>query len=103
MSRTRRTFTPEFKTQAARRVIDLGRPVSEVARELNVHENVLRKWVRAERVRDEVVNDGRHVPPDGDLSAGERAELVRLRAELAEKDKELSFLKKGVPRTREVA
>ncbi|MGK2321022.1 transposase [Gordonia rhizosphera] len=32
MSRTRRSFTPEFKVEAARRVIDGGRPVTEVAR-----------------------------------------------------------------------
>lgn len=38
MSRTRRSFAPEFKVEAARRVIDGGRPVSEVARELNLHE-----------------------------------------------------------------
>ncbi|WP_409370929.1 transposase [Mycolicibacterium vanbaalenii] len=38
--------------EAARRVIDGGRPVSEVARELNLHESLLGKWVRQERVRD---------------------------------------------------
>ncbi|TXI53371.1 transposase, partial [Mycolicibacterium mageritense] len=54
MSRTRRSFTPEFKVEAARRVIDRGRPVSEVARELNLHESLLGKWVRQERVRDGV-------------------------------------------------
>ncbi|MCV7130845.1 transposase, partial [Mycolicibacterium vanbaalenii] len=52
MSRTRRSFTTEFKVEAARRVIDGGRPVSEVARELNLHESLLGKWVRQERVRD---------------------------------------------------
>ena len=50
MSRTRRSFTPEFKVEAARRVIDGGRSVTEVARELNVHENLFRKWVAVARV-----------------------------------------------------
>ena len=94
MSRTRRSFTPEFKVEAARRVIDRGRPVSEVARELNLHESLLGKWVRQERVRDGVASDARHGPPEGDLTARERAELVRLRAELAEKDRDIAFLKK---------
>ena len=95
MSRTRRSFTPEFKVEAARRVIDGGRPVSEVARELNLHENLLAKWVRAERIRDGVVADVRHAPPDsGGLAGGERAELVRLRAEVAAKDRDITFLKK---------
>jgi transposase len=37
------------------------------------------------------------------LSAEERAELVRLRALVAEQSKDIAFLKKGAPRTREVA
>jgi transposase len=94
MSRTRRSFTPEFKVEAARRVIDGGRPVSEVARELNLHESLLGKWVRQERFRDEAASEARHGPPEGDLTARERAELVRLRAELAEKDRDIAFLKK---------
>ena len=94
MSRTRRSFTAEFKVEAARRVIDGGRPVAEVGRELNVHENLLRKWVAAERIRDGAATDARRVPPDGDLTAVERAELIRLRAEIAEKDRDIAFLKK---------
>lgn len=94
MSRTRRSFTPEFKVEAARRVIDGGRPVSEVARELNLHESLLGKWVRQERVRDGVASAARYGPLEGDLTARERAELVRLRAELAERDRDIAFLKK---------
>ncbi|GAB88161.1 transposase [Gordonia rhizosphera] len=94
MSRTRRSFTPEFKVEAARRVIDGGRPITEIARELNVHENLLGKWVRAERLRDGVIDQVRDAPPDGELSGSERAELTRLRAELAEKDRDIAFLKK---------
>ncbi|GAB92020.1 putative transposase [Gordonia rhizosphera NBRC 16068] len=52
------------------------------------------KWVRAERVRDGVTDDLRNAPPDRDLSASERAELTRLRAEVAEKDRDIMFLKK---------
>ncbi len=74
-----------------------GRPVSEVARELNLHESLLGKWVRQERVRDGIASDVRHgPPPEGDLTARERAELVRLRAELAEKDRDIAFLKKSI-------
>lgn len=95
MSRTRRSFTPEFKVEAARLVIDGGRRVAEVARKLDVHENQLRKWVAAERVRDGAVADSRNVPPDGELSAAERSELTRLRAEVVEKDRDIAFLKKS--------
>jgi len=94
MSSTRRSFTPEFKAEAARRVIDGGRPVSQVARELNLHENLLGKWVRAERIRGDASATVRRALRDDGLSDGERAELVRLRAEVAEKDRDIAFLKK---------
>ena len=68
--------------------------MSEVARELNLHENVLGKWVRDERRRDSAADEARYGPPEGELTARERAELVRLRAELAEKDRDIAFLKK---------
>ena len=68
--------------------------MAEVARELNVHENVLGQWVREERCRDGAVDDARYGPREGELTARERAELVRLRAELAEKDRDIAFLKK---------
>ena len=72
MSR-RRSFTPEYKAQAARRVIDGGRPATEVARELNVHEIARCRPTEA---------------------AGERAERTRLRAELAERDRDVALRKK---------
>ncbi|QHN28872.1 hypothetical protein GII33_21415 [Gordonia pseudamarae] len=59
-----------------------------------MHESLLGKWVRAERMRDGVADEVCSAPPDRDLSAGERAELTRLRAELAEKDRDIAFLKK---------
>ncbi|QUD82946.1 transposase [Gordonia polyisoprenivorans] len=80
--------------EAARRVIDGHQPISQVARDLNIHENLLGKWVRAERLRDGVIDDRWSVPPDTPLSDGERAELLRLRAEAVEKDRDIAFLKK---------
>ncbi len=94
MSKARRSFTPEFKAEAARRVIDGGRPVSQVARELNLHENLLGKWVRAERIRGDASEAARRNLRDDGLDDDQRAELLRLRAEVAEKDKDIAFLKK---------
>jgi transposase len=51
MSRPRRSFSPEYRVEAAHRVIDGNRRVAEVARELNLNDNVLHKWVRDERRR----------------------------------------------------
>jgi transposase len=43
---TRRAFSREFKLEAVKLVKERGVSVAQAARELDVHENVLRKWVR---------------------------------------------------------
>jgi transposase len=45
MGRQRREFTPEYKDEAVRLVINTGRPVAVVARELGVQESPLGRWV----------------------------------------------------------
>ena len=42
----RRKFSREFKLEAVRLVRERGVAVAQAARDLDVHENVLRKWVR---------------------------------------------------------
>ena len=42
----RRTFTREYKLEAVRLVRDRGVSVARAARDLGVHENVLRKCVK---------------------------------------------------------
>ncbi|MGH8775805.1 MAG: transposase, partial [Jiangellaceae bacterium] len=42
-----RVFTPEFREEAARLVVDNDRAISAVARELNVGETTLGNWVKA--------------------------------------------------------
>lgn len=42
----RRKYTPEFREQAGRLVIETGRPVAHVAPEIGVGEQVLGRWVR---------------------------------------------------------
>ena len=43
--RARRQFTTEFKTGAVRLVLDEGKKISEVARDLDLTESALRGWV----------------------------------------------------------
>ena len=97
MSGRRRLFTPEYRVEAAHRVIDGNRPVAEVALELNLHENLLHKWVSDERRRmAAATGGGGQDPGDGEqLSADGHAELVRLRAMVAEQSKDIAFLKKA--------
>ena len=45
MTITKRFFTAEYRVEAAHRVIDSGRTIAEVARELGVGEQLLGRWV----------------------------------------------------------
>ena len=91
MSVSRRKFTVEYKVEAAHRVIDSGRSIAEVARELNIEEGPLGNWVRSERRRIEA-SKGTNLEP---LTARERVELVRLRKQNLELEKDLAFLGKA--------
>ena len=42
----RRVFSREFKVEAVRLVRERGVSVAQASRDLDVHENVLRKWVK---------------------------------------------------------
>jgi transposase len=90
-ARKRRSYTAEYKVEAAHRVIDSGRTISEVARELGIDAGMLSVWVKHERRRV----DAAAVVGDELLSASERAELRELRKRVAEQDKDLAFLKKA--------
>ena len=50
MPERRRKFTPEFKDEAVKLVIDTSRPIAEVAREIGVNEGTLGNWVNRYRV-----------------------------------------------------
>ena len=43
---SRRKFTQEFKEEAVLLVKQSGAPVSEIARNLGLNDNVLRRWIK---------------------------------------------------------
>jgi len=88
MGSQRREFTAEYKDEAVKLVVNTGRPVATVARELGVKEQTLGRWVNAHRARQEA-GDG------SALSETERAELARLRKEVSELKMDRAFLKKA--------
>jgi transposase-like protein len=49
MTKQRRTFTPEFKREAASLVLDQGYSHIEAARSLGLVESALRRWVSSSR------------------------------------------------------
>ena len=44
MGKNRRQYTKEFKIEAVRLIVEEGRPIAEVARELGIGENLLHRW-----------------------------------------------------------
>ena len=87
MGRQRREFGPEYKDEAVKLVINTGRTVAVVARELGIQESTLGRWVNLQKDRQ----DGGEAP----LSQTERAELARLRKENSELKLDRAFLKKA--------
>jgi transposase-like protein len=89
--RKRRSYTAEYKVEAAHRVIDSGRAISEVAGELGIDAGMLSVWVKDERRRIAAAE----AQGDKPLEAAERAELLRLRGQVVELEKDNAFLVKA--------
>jgi transposase len=87
VSQKRRSFTPEFKEEAAKMVVELSRPVASVARELGLNAQTLRNWVNDYRVA--------HAENEPALGVSERARLRELEKEVRELRLEKEFLGKA--------
>ncbi len=92
--RERRAFTAEFKLEAVRRVAErraAGVSLRQIARELDVRDDLLRKWARqaGERAGAPPADV---FPGHGRLPA-EEDEVRRLKRELARLQQENAFLK----------
>ena len=78
----RRKFSREFKLEAVKLVRDRGVAVAQAARDLDVHENVLRKWVREAEVDPQSAFPGNgQIKPEQQETERLRRELVRMKAE----------------------
>lgn len=87
MGAQRKSYSPAYRREAAHLVIDTGRMIAEVAREIGVGEQLLGKWVAIER--------SRMADPPPAVDADERAELQGLRREVAELRMDREFPKKA--------
>src|SRR5882672_2231380 len=86
--RTKRVFTPEFRAGAVRLVLEEGKTVGQVARDLDLTQSALRLWVNRARAD---LGKGK----TGALTTAEREELSRLRKEVRELRIERDILKKA--------
>ena len=85
----RRRFGREFKLEAVRLVRERGVTVAQAARDLDVHENVLRKWVK------DFAADPQHAFPGLGQMKPEQLEIERLRREVQKLKAERDILKKA--------
>ena len=81
-----RKFTPEYRDEAVKMVIDSSRPIADVARDLGINESTLGSWVTKYRTEH---------PASEDLNISERARLRELEKENRELRMERDFLKKA--------
>jgi transposase len=93
MAETRRQYTSEFKLEAVRLVKESGKSLSQVARELGVRADLLRKWKR--QVEDGAGQSEHDFFPGNGKLASQEEELRRLRREVATLRQERDFLKKA--------
>jgi len=89
--RARRQFSEGFRAQAVRLVLDEGKTVGAVARELDLTASALSLWVRQARAERTQGKSG--------LMKEEREELTRLRKEVRILAEERDILKKVHPYT----
>jgi transposase len=87
LARSRKSYSPEFREEAVKLVIETSRPIAQVAEELGIHEATLGNWVNAYRRE--------HAGEEPPLSVSERARLRELEREARELRLENEFLKKA--------
>ena len=85
----RRSFSKEFKVEAVRLVRDRGVSIAQASRDLGVHENVIRKWVK------EFDGDPCQAFPGHGNMKPEQAEIERLKREVQKLKAERDILKKA--------
>jgi transposase len=86
MGRTRRAFAREFKQEAVKLVTAGGHPTAQVARDLGITPNLLRRW------KQEVAGDPVAAFPGKGRRKPHEAELARLKREVARVTQERDLL-----------
>jgi transposase len=87
--RARRKHSREFKVEAVRLVRERGVTVAQAARDLDLNQTLLRRWVQ------QFVADPKEAFPGQGQQKPEDAEITRLRREVARLKMERDILKKA--------
>lgn len=89
MKRQRRTFSPEFKHDAASLVLDQGYTIAEACRSLDVGETGLRRWV------DQLRSERSGNTPKSKAMTAEQQRIQELEKRVRELETEKRILKKA--------
>jgi transposase len=84
MPERRRKYSPEYRDEAVKMVIEASRPIATVVRDLNINEGTLGNWVAKYRIE--------HAGEEPPLTLSERARLRELEKEIRELRLEKEFL-----------
>jgi transposase-like protein len=87
LARPKRSFSPEYREEAVKLVIETSRPIAQVAKELGINAGTLANWVTAHRRA--------HTGEEPGLTVDERARLKEQEREIRELRMENEFLKKA--------
>jgi transposase len=88
MARKRRSFSPEFKQEAASLVLDQGYTISQAGVSLGVVETAIRRWI------DQLAEERDGVTPKGEALTLEQRRIQELEARCERLEREKSILKK---------
>lgn len=89
MTKKRRSFSTEYKHEAAKLVLDQGYSVSEACRSLDVGETALRRWV------GQLQQERTGVTPTSKALTREQQRIQELEAQVKRLEQEKSILKKA--------
>ncbi|CAB1245683.1 transposase [Ruminococcaceae bacterium BL-4] len=84
-----KVYSPEFKVQVCKRIIEGGEKVSQISIELDLHENTIYNWLNSYKARNGMAFIG-----SGNIKP-EEAEMKRLQRENKELREENEILKKA--------
>jgi transposase-like protein len=82
-----RRFSPQFKAEAVQMVLGTQKPITEIARDLGIHDGTLGNWVNTWRRE--------HPEPEQSISPRERARVKEMEDEIRRLRMENEFLKKA--------
>jgi transposase len=87
--RTRRTFSAEFRLEAAQLVTEQGYSIREAAEAMGVGKSTMDKWVR------QLKNEHKGITPKASPLTPEQIELRKLRKRIADLEEHNEILKKA--------